>query len=254
MNVIMGFTHLVLRKAGGLLPLRHRDNLLKVKLSAEQLLNLINDIMDLSKIEAGRLDVKPSTFPVARLVAICCEMVGPLRRSGVALTYEVGEGVGVVHTDEARLRQILINLLSNALKFTESGDVRVACSVERGSHLPSPPAPLPQGAEEGGGSRSEELYGTSHESRVTNHAAGEGLLVVAVSDTGIGIPSDALDYIFDEFRQVDGSSTRRYGGTGLGLSITKKLTELLGGTIAVESEVGKGSTFTVRIPMTYRET
>ena len=127
----------------------------------------------------------------------------------------------------SRLQQILTNLLSNALKFTEQGEVRVKVSM--GSM---------------GSTGTSHTSDTSH----TSHTGGDGMLEVSVSDTGIGIPPDALGYIFEEFRQVAGSP-RQHKGTGLGLTITKKLTELLGGTIGVESEVGKGSTFTVRIPV-----
>ncbi|MBI4553472.1 MAG: response regulator [Candidatus Latescibacteria bacterium] len=194
------------------LPARQRENLEKVKLSADHLLTLINDILDLSKIEAGRVDIQAAPCDVQQLITTCCATVSPLVKAGVRLTQEIADDVGSAHTDEARLKQIIINLLSNALKFTESGSVTV---------------------------------------RVTHDEA--ALLAIAVADTGIGMPPEALEYIFEEFRQVDGSTTRRYGGTGLGLSITKKLTELLGGTITVESEVGTGSTFTVRVPMRYGE-
>ncbi len=237
MNAIMGFTDLVLRRAGDALPEQQRDNLMKVKLSADHLLNLINDLLDLSKIEAGRVDIRPASFHVKRLIANCCATVSPLVRPGVTLNYEVADDVGEAHTDEDRLRQIIINLLSNALKFTEKGEVRV--SVVRG---PWSVVRENQAVSQVGGE------GTNHESRITNHE----FLTISVSDTGIGIPPDALDYIFDEFRQVEGSR-QQHKGTGLGLSITKKLTELLGGRIEVESEVGKGSAFTVRIPLMYKE-
>jgi signal transduction histidine kinase/ligand-binding sensor domain-containing protein/CheY-like chemotaxis protein len=241
MNAIIGFTNLVLRRSGDALPERQRDNLTKVKQSGDHLLNLINDILDLSKIEAGRVDIQAGAFDVRDLIASCCATVSPLAKTGVGLSHEVSEEVGEAHTDEARLRQVLINLLSNALKFTESGEVKVKVRGQgsgvwdqgeaktEGQVFPRSPVPGPR-------------------------SPGDGWLEVAVSDTGIGIPADALGYIFDEFRQVDGTSTRRHGGTGLGLSITKRLTELLGGTIGVESEVGKGSTFTVRIPINYGET
>ena len=215
MNSIIGFTNLVLRRGADSLSERHRDNLTKVKMSADHLLNLINDILDLSKIEAGRMDIKPESFDVKNLIASCCASVSPIVKPGVKLNYEVQEGVEAAYTDEARLRQIVINLLSNAIKFTEQGEVSV-CVYKDGE------------------------------------SDGDPSMMVRVSDTGIGIPGDAVDYIFDEFRQVDGSTTRRYQGTGLGLSITKKFTELLGGAIDVESQEGKGSTFTVRIPVNYR--
>ena len=131
---------------------------------------------------------------------------------------------------EARLRQIVINLLGNALKFTERDEVRVhVCRLHPANDPPD---------------RSTSLSAVS--------PGGEGFLEVAVSDTGVGIPSESLGTIFEEFRQVEGRPQAQQG-TGLGLAITKKLTELLGGTISVESEVGKGSVFTVRIPSTYRE-
>ncbi len=231
MNAIMGFTRLVLRREGDRLSERQRENLVKVQQSSDHLLALTNDILDLSKVEAGRVDIKAAPFEVKSLIASCCATVSPLVRPGVQLNYEVIDGVGEAHTDEARLRQIVINLLSNALKFTEKGEVRVKCQV------------------------SSVKYSTAAEHVTRDTGArdthlGDGFLEVAVSDTGVGIPPDSLGLIFEEFRQVEGAHQTQKG-TGLGLSITKKLTELLGGTIGVESEVGKGSTFTVRIPAVY---
>jgi len=253
MNAIIGFTNLVLRRSGDVLPERQRDNLTKVKLSADHLLSLINDILDLSKVEAGRVDIKVASFDVKALIESCCATVSPLVKPGVALNYEIVDGVGEAHTDEARLRQIVINLLSNALKFTEKGEVKV--SVRPSPQQAAPATPLPHAGEEGGESRphgSDRLGGRGEGLSPNEGSLEDKALEIAVSDTGVGIPADALGYIFDEFRQVDGSHQQQKG-TGLGLSITRKLTELLGGTIRVESEVGKGSTFTVRIPLVYRE-
>jgi len=173
---------------------------------------MINDLLDLSEIEAGRMDANPERFDAKSLVSSCCATVRPLfaERSDVKLDFDGPDGVGEADTGQARVRQVLINLLSNAVKFTDTGSVAV-----------------------GAPSEAEDL-------------------VIAVADTGKGIPADEIDTIFDEYRQV--KSTDAEGrGTGLGLSITKKFAELLGGTISVQSEVGKGSTFTVRIPAAYRE-
>jgi signal transduction histidine kinase len=215
MNAIIGFTRLVLRRAANLEE-RQRDNLEKVQLSANHLLTLINDILDLSKVEAGRLDLKPTSFRVSPLIQQCCATVGStLGKPGVELVYEIGDEVGEVFADEDRLRQVMANLLSNALKFTDGGEVKVR-------------------VQESG-------------------IGGQEMLAIAVSDTGIGIPEDQLGRIFEEFRQVDGSSTRKVQGTGLGLAITKRLIELMGGRMGVTSEVGKGSVFTVEIPLVYQE-
>ncbi len=233
MNAIMGFTDLVLTRKAENLTERQRENLEKVKISADRLLNLINDILDLSKVEAGQLDIKSSTFQVKQLIASCCDTLNPLVKPGVTLRYEVSDEVAEAHTDASRLQQILTNLLSNALKFTEKGEVKVRVArPPTADRRPPPSIPGPP-------------------SSVVGRPSEDGFLEIAVSDTGVGIPSDALVYIFEEFRQVTGSP-QQHKGTGLGLAITKKLTELLGGTIRVESEVGKGSTFTVRVPLVYR--
>ena len=209
MNSIIGFTRIVLRRSENLED-RQRENLEKVQLSADHLLNLINDILDLSKIEAGRIDIEPSTFNIKKLILNCCATVGPtLGKPGVALDHTINDNIEDLHTDEARVRQIVINLLSNALKFTDEGAVTI------------------------------------------NATQDENALTLAISDTGIGIPQDQLETIFEEFRQVDGSNTRRHEGTGLGLAITKRLVQLLGGTMSVTSVVGKGSTFTFTIPTRY---
>ncbi len=210
MNAIIGFTRMVLRRSGDVLPERQKGNLHKVQASADHLLNLINSILDLSKIEAGRVDVEPERFDVKNLIASCCATVNPLIKPGVELKQEVPDNTGEANTDQGRLRQIVFNLLSNALKFTEQGEVSVRTS------------------------------------RANEH------LVIAVSDTGTGIPADALESIFEEFQQVKGSDPQ-HKGTGLGLPITKGFAELLGGSISVQSEVGKGSTFTVKVPVVYNE-
>jgi len=212
MNAIMGFTRLVLGRRSENLTDRQRENLEKVTVSADHLLNLINNILDISKIESGKEEVIVETFDVKELIAACCSTVDvdSVVTPGVKLKYEVDDNIGEAHTDGGRLRQILINLLSNALKFTEKGEVSVHTAKENGN------------------------------------------LVIAVSDTGTGIPADALDTIFEEFRQVEGSDPE-HKGTGLGLPITKGFAELLGGSISVQSMEGKGSTFTVRVPMVYEE-
>lgn len=211
MNAIIGFTRLVRRKAADVLPERQLDNLEKVEISANQLLALINDILDLSKIEAGKMSLNVMAFEFAPLVDTCFATVEPLVKKETQLLKDVPEDLGEMQSDPDKLKQIVINLLSNALKFTDNGEVKLSARLETDS------------------------------------------LRFDVSDTGVGIPDDALEYIFDEFRQVDGSSTRRHGGTGLGLSITKKLTKMLGGTIEASSVEGKGSTFTVRIPFSGKD-
>ncbi len=211
MNAIKGFTNLVLRRMGADMPDQHRENLEKVDHASDHLLTMINDLLDLSKIEAGRMDVNPERFDVGELVTSACDTVSPLIQEGVELCQDVDEHIGAANTDKARLQQMVINLLSNAIKFTDSGSVTVNASTE------------------------------------------DGQLVVSVSDTGKGIPAYELPTIFDEYRQAEGSESSVQKGTGLGLSITKKFAELLGGTIGAESEVGEGSTFTVRVPVEYTD-
>ena len=189
---------------------RSRENLQKATQASDHLLAMINDLLNLSKIEAGHMDVNPAPFDVRKMLASCCATIEPLVKAEVKLIQEVADEVGEAHSDESRLKQIVINLLSNARKFTEQGEIRVRASVLN------------------------------------------GMLEISVADSGVGIPAEALDTIFEEFQQVKGEHQKEKG-TGLGLSITKGWTELLGGSIGVESEVGKGSTFTVRVPVMYKE-
>jgi PAS domain S-box-containing protein len=209
MNAIIGFTELVIEDARGALSPRQAENLKKVSKNSHSLLNLINDILDLSKIEAGRMDVVPERVDLTEVVDAAWTTVQPLLKGKeVRVQTKLDVAVPGLITDKHKLRQVLVNLLSNAIKFTQAGSVR--------------------------------LMARSH----------DGRLELKVVDTGIGIAEKDLPIIFDEFRQIDGTSTREVGGTGLGLAITKKLVELLGGTITVESAPGRGSTFVVDIPVT----
>jgi signal transduction histidine kinase len=209
MNAIIGFTRLVMRKTEAQIPPLQHANLQKVLISAEHLLTLINGLLDLSKIEAGRMEITPVRFDLAELVLATAGTVEPmLKADRVTLVTDVARDLPPLYTDRDKLRQILMNLLSNAAKFTDEGVITVSAA------------------------------------RV------DGALRLTVSDTGIGMPAEALDYIFEEFRQVDMSSTRRHGGTGLGLAIVRRLARLLGGQVTAESELGKGSSFTLTLPVT----
>lgn len=208
LNAIIGFTRLVLRKTEGQISELQQENLQKVLISAEHLLSLINGLLDLSKIEAGRMELFAESFKLYEVIQAATSTIEPMLKDGrVHLALEIAPGISPVKTDREKLRQILVNLLSNAAKFTEDGEIRVSAWQESGA------------------------------------------MKLVVSDTGIGIEKDALPYIFEEFRQADASSTRKYGGTGLGLAITRKLVTLLGGEISVESEVGKGSKFMITLPI-----
>jgi CheY-like chemotaxis protein len=193
--------------------------------AGSDLLSLINDILDLSKVEAGKMDVRPAEVVLSEVCDYVESNFGPLaEQQGLDLIVELEPGLPeAVLTDEQRLQQVLKNLLSNALKFTESGSVRLS--------VHQPPADM--------------LFATA----TLNEA--DTVLAFSVTDTGIGVPSEKLKLIFEAFQQADGTTSRRYGGTGLGLSISREIARLLGGAIAVSSETGKGSTFTLFVPATY---
>jgi len=208
MNAIIGFTRLVMRRSKEILPPREHENLGKILISADHLLALINDILDLSKIEAGRMEVHLADMQVEELVDTCLRTVEPtIKSERLRLAKEIEADLPPLFTDQDKLRQILVNLLSNAVKFTAEGSVTVSARRQ------------------------------------------DGTLALAVTDTGIGIPADKIELIFEEFRQVESSAVRTYGGTGLGLTISRRLARLLGGDLIVQSTVGVGSTFTVTIPL-----
>ena len=193
--------------------------------SGTDLLNLINDVLDLSKVEAGKLDVHPTEIPIAEVGEFADRTFRPLaEQKGLAFKIETMPDVSpTIYTDGHRLQQVLKNLLSNAIKFTHEGGVSL--TIRR--------------AEKG------RRFATR-----TLDAAPE-VIAFAVADTGIGIPKDKQQLIFEAFQQADGSTSRKYGGTGLGLSISREITRLLGGEIRVESSPGKGSTFTLFLPGRY---
>ena len=208
LNAIIGFTRMVLRKTEGQIPDLQKDNLQKVLISGEHLLGLINSLLDLAKIEAGRMEVFSESFRLDEVIHMVASTVEPMLKDGrVRLVKEIAPDIPQLNTDRQKLKQIVLNLLSNAAKFTEQGEIRISASRENGSFK------------------------------------------LAVADTGIGMKKEALDHIFEEFRQAENSTASQYGGTGLGLAIVKRLANLLGGDIGVESEVGKGSKFTITLPI-----
>jgi PAS domain S-box-containing protein len=215
MNAVIGMTDLLL---GTDLTSEQREFAEVVHTSGDALLHVIDDILDYSKIEAGKLDLEREPFNLRDCVEGALDIVAPRaweKELELGCLIDDDAPAGIVG-DEARLRQVLLNLLSNAVKFTEAGEVVV----------------LVNATEIGAGSYEVEL---------------------AVRDTGIGIPPDRMDMLFTSFSQVDASTTRRFGGTGLGLAISKRLVELMGGTISVESEPKKGSIFRIALPVNAAE-
>ncbi|MFF9138531.1 HAMP domain-containing protein [Streptomyces albogriseolus] len=199
--------------------------------AGSDLLQLINDILDLSKVEAGKMDVSPTRIALVQLVDYVEATFRPLTaEKGLDLSVRVSPELPVtLHTDEQRLLQVLRNLLSNAVKFTDSGSVELVIRPARDD--------VPQAI------REQLLEAGS----LTDPDA--DLIAFSVSDTGIGIAASKMRVIFEAFKQADGTTSRKYGGTGLGLSISREIAQLLGGEIHAQSEPGRGSTFTLYLPL-----
>jgi PAS domain S-box-containing protein len=212
MNAIIGYSEMLIEEAEDLEIEEFESDLKKIHGAGEHLLALINDILDLSKIEAGKMDLYLEPIPVKKVLSDIKATVATLvAKNGNQFEVVGADEAGVMVSDLTKMRQALFNLISNAAKFTHEG--RITLSVRR-----------------------------------EQDGAGNDWMVFDVADTGIGIPPEKIDELFEEFTQADVSTTREYGGTGLGLAITRRFCILLGGSIECESELGKGSTFTVRLP------
>jgi signal transduction histidine kinase/CheY-like chemotaxis protein len=211
LNAIIGLTELLSENTARFGTEKALEPLRRVLRAGRHLLNLINSVLDLSKIEAGKLDLAPERIAVGPALEEVRDIARPLaEQNRNSLTVACPETISSIHADPVRLRQILLNLLSNACKFTKDGAVVLSAATV-----------------EDGGRRWIEL---------------------AVSDTGIGMSEEQQGRLFQEFTQADASTTRQFGGTGLGLAITRRLCQLMGGDVGVQSAPGKGSTFTVRLP------
>ncbi|MBI2323547.1 MAG: HAMP domain-containing histidine kinase [Chloroflexi bacterium] len=212
LNAIIGFTDVMIQEMFGPLNAKQKEYLEDVRSSGTHLLTLINDILDLSKIEAGRVELDVTEFSLADAIENALTLVRErAARHGISLSADVAPDVGTVSADERKMKQIVVNLLSNAVKFTHEGGW-VGITARR-----------------------------------------EGDCIdVAVRDTGIGIAADDQARIFEEFQQVGKDPDKSREGTGLGLALAKRYVELHGGRIWVESEVGKGSTFTFTVPLRAR--
>ena len=210
LNAIIGLTEMMVTNAARFGTEKAQEPLQRVNRAGTHLLGLINQVLDLSKIEAGKLELNPQTVQLAPLIE---EVIGTARQLAEPnhnrLVVEVQENLGLLTVDPMRLRQILLNLLSNACKFTKDGEVKL---------------------------------------RVSKVGNGRHWVELSVSDTGIGMTSEQQAKLFEEFSQADASTAQRFGGTGLGLAITRKLARMMGGDVTVTSEPGKGSGFTVRLP------
>jgi signal transduction histidine kinase len=211
MNAIIGYTKLMLDGLDGEMTAQQQTDLFRVAQAADNLLGLINGLLDLAKIEAGKMELNIEEVNITDVTQEALELVRPhADEKGLQVNSVIPQALPNVWADRARVRQVLANMLANAVKFTERGVVSVAAT------------------------------------------AAEGWVTVSVADTGVGISPEAQAYVFDEFRQADSSTTRRYGGTGLGLAISKRLVTLHGGRIWVDSEVGRGSTFHFTLPIRVR--
>lgn len=208
LTAIIGFSELLIDRVMGDLSDEQAGCVENVLTSGQHLLKLINDILDLSKIEAGKMELHLETFQLDTIIDFVKKTVSPLvEKKGQALKVEISKGIPDIYADPGKIRQLLLNLVGNAVKFTpEGGTITVGAGFK------------------------------------------DNCFALSVTDTGIGIKPEDRDRIFQEFQQAEGSTSREFGGTGLGLTLTKKLTEMHGGKIEVESEVGKGSKFTAYIP------
>jgi len=209
LNAMLGYTSMLLQGVAGSLQPPARRQLGRIESNGRHLLTIINEILDISRIEAGRMPLQISSFRISDLVAeVKSELEPIILRSRLTVTLDLPKDLKPLSSDRQKVKQILLNLLSNALKFTHDGSVTISARRD----------PV------------------------------ERTVTLLVADTGIGIAAGDQQKIFEDFRQLDNSPTRLYGGTGLGLSICRRLAQMLGGRIAVQSQVGKGSTFILTLP------
>ena len=243
LNAIIGYSEMVQEELEDVGQIQFIPDLQKIHAAAKHQLSLINDILDLSKIEAGKMTLFLETFDIVRMVQDVVTTIQPLvAKNNNRLVLDCPETLGTIRADQTKVRQVLFNLLSNATKFTEKGLIRLEVkrsgetqpSGNGDDHGPSPASPPP--ATDG--------------SPAPNHRP---CVTFTVRDTGIGMTHEQLGRLFHAFTQAENSTTRKYGGTGLGLAISKKFCQMMDGDLAAVSELGKGSTFTARLPVEVRE-
>ncbi|KAA5606020.1 response regulator [Roseospira marina] len=224
MNAVIGFAHLALKTD---LNPRQRDYLENIRNASQNLLAILNDILDFSKVEAGKMTLEEVPFNLTEVLDAMVTVMRPrLRSKNLGFDLVVGADVpAVLMGDPVRLNQVLINLVGNAVKFTESGGVTVTVESEAGADT------------------------GAHTDTDTPTSTPTPTLILAIRDTGIGMSADEQARLFEAFSQGDSSTTRRFGGTGLGLTIARRLVTLMGGTIVLDSTLDQGSTFTVRLPL-----
>jgi signal transduction histidine kinase/CheY-like chemotaxis protein len=229
LTAIIGFSEMLLAETQAEGRKEQAEDLTRINDSATHLLGLINDILDLSKVEAGKMELHLETFDVAKLVADVRDTIQPLvAKKTNRLIVDCPVDIGAMRADLTKVRQALLNLLSNANKFTEEGEITLRVWKEEGKM---------QNAESGQRANGASILHSSF-----------CLLHFLVTDTGIGMTPEQVSRLFQAFTQADSSTARKYGGTGLGLAITRQFCELMGGRVEVQSEPGKGSTFTLLLP------
>jgi len=235
LNAIIGYSEMLKEETEELGYDELIPDLDKIRTSGRHLLSLINDILDISKIEAGRMDLYLETFDIATLIEEVASTAAPLiEKNGNTLNLHQISNIGTMHGDITKVQQILLNLLSNAAKFTQNGTITLTASREKIAGHSSEP-------------REENTSEPAADSQ--SSIASKEFLVINCSDTGIGMNPEQLQHIFQPFTQADVSTTRKYGGTGLGLAISQRFCLMMGGNISVKSQEGFGSTFTIRLPV-----
>jgi signal transduction histidine kinase len=212
-NSVLALCRLLLERTDGELTEEQEKQVIFIRQAAQGLSELVNDLLDLAKVEAGKIDVRPETFEVADLFGALRGMFRPLATPAVSLAFDEADGIPTLYTDEGKVSQILRNFISNALKFTERGQVRVSATLD----------------------------------------AARRAVIFSVADTGTGITPEDQDRIFEEFVQAKNPLQQRTKGTGLGLPLARRLAELLGGGVRVQSEPGRGSVFCALVPLVYAE-
>jgi len=226
LNAIIGFSEMLLKEIDGPINDEQKNSISYIEKSGKNLLTLINDILDMSKIEAGRMEVSPEPVNISKVIGESLESVGILfREKGLILRKEVAQDLPIVQADPARIRQVMLNLLSNAVKFTDEGEVIVRCH-----EIDSADPDLPNDI-------SSELPPASQ------------WIMVAVEDNGFGIAQANIPKVFEEFRQIEGGASRKRGGTGLGVPISKRFVEMHGGRMWLRSVEGYGTTFYFILPI-----